>query len=236
MSTRSHTYFYQDGTPFAAFYRHMDGYPEGHGVELGKILAPIELVNGIAMGEKAGTHANGAGCLAAQVVAKMKVGIGGIYLVNPDPEENNNGWQEYEYHIHVNSTEFGSKMTVVVTDTKKVIFRGSAPDLLEWAKNPKFDEEKGYIPVIIIDDDKTPEKEDLRHLLNEKVVEVYFTKADGTRRIMRATLNMDYVPHDKKGENTKPNTDPNLFRVWDVDKKDWRSFKRDRVISYECEK
>lgn len=68
-------------------YRHMDGYPSGHGKELGDFLAPITLVDGLNNTQQK-TVANGMEGLAAQLVARFKTRIGDIYLfpVKPKPK------------------------------------------------------------------------------------------------------------------------------------------------------
>jgi hypothetical protein len=251
MGTRSLTYFYQDGEPFAAFYRQFDGYPDGHGAEIGKILAGIKLVNGY-LYEAAGTHANGPGCLAAQVVAELKneSGIGGIYLINPNPEDHKEGWQEYEYHIHVNLSEpqdrnWKAEFTTFIEcrDPVNVIFSGPFVDFLKWATKPKRNKEGEYIAINILPNKgkvniaKHAVKTDLRSLLQVAEVEVIFTKADGSTREMRCTTDMARIPEDKQPAGTSKvadsRHDPKLFKVFDLDKQDWRSFREERVVQYE---
>lgn len=101
MGTRSLTFIYEDKTPLVCFYRQFDGYIEGYGKDLATFLAGIKLVNGFGGDNKAGTHANGAGCLAAQIVAhfKTEAGIGGIYI-QPFNEKQDSG-QEYEYRVYI---------------------------------------------------------------------------------------------------------------------------------------
>ena len=101
MSTKSITIVYNDDTqPLVCLYRQYDGYPSGHGKELADFLTPITLVNGIGLTDPAKRTANGMDCLAAQLVAHFKSGVGGFYLMplvkNPDYG------QEYEYHIYSN--------------------------------------------------------------------------------------------------------------------------------------
>jgi len=77
-------------------YRQYDGYPEGHGTELADFLKGGRVVNGI--GGKDTNVFNGAGCLAAQMVAHFKDGAGGIYI---EPITAKNCGQEYEYEVIV---------------------------------------------------------------------------------------------------------------------------------------
>ena len=120
MGTRSLT-FVHDGDnakPFVCMYRQMDGYPSGHGLELQKFLKPIRMVNGL--GSDSEHVANGAGCLAAQIVAHFKDGPGGIYLYAPTSKDR---WQEYEYHVH--ASEAGIKVKCfAVGSRKELLFEG----------------------------------------------------------------------------------------------------------------
>lgn len=59
-----------------------------------------------------------------------------------------------------------------------------------------------------------------------QTVEIIFTKADGTERVMNCTLlssRINYQPRGKE-KNFKPQTRETIA-VWDVDKGEWRSFK-----------
>ena len=116
MGTRSVTTIYEGDKPLLAFYRQMDGYPSGHGQELVDFLKGMEMVNGIQVGGEPPKlqQANGAGCLAAQILthfktgvinhtygqdgAKIRVGdnVGSIYVVPVGQEE------EYNYDVTVN--------------------------------------------------------------------------------------------------------------------------------------
>jgi hypothetical protein len=244
MGTRSLTYFYQDGKPFCGFYRQMDGYPDGHGVELGEILAPITLVNGYQMHMKAGTHANGPGCLAAQVIASLKneQGLGGIYMIAPTPEEDSEGWQEYEYHIFLDTVGEGFNSTFVgrieCRDPERVIFSGDFKSFLKWARKPKMKDGE-YVPVIVLPtsgvDITKHAKPELKDALKKGIVSVTFTKADGSKRTMHCTLNGELIPEDKRpiGNSVHLVKDPDLFKVFDLDKQDWRSFRKERVLNYE---
>lgn len=247
MGTRSLTFFYhyQKEQPFCCFYRQFDGYPTGHGQELANLIAPMRLVNGFQMDMKAGEVANGMGCLAAQVITALKseIGLGGIYMTDTDLDQDSG--QEYEYHVHAwqddsenwaNKTPFHTR--VVVKDVyadKRVIFDGTFEQFREWAQNPPQTEDHDYIPVIgNVEADATVLS--LRDSLRKGVVAVTFRKADNTKRFMRCTLNPDYIPEDRiPGASTSLRRDPKLFKVWDVQKKDWRSFREERVLNWSAE-
>lgn len=104
-------------------YRQFDGYPEGHGAELANFLKPFVIVNGYSLDCKAGTHANGIGCLAAQLVAHFKKEIGGFYL-------------------HASGTrDVGEEFTYVVTE------RDGKPYLEIYEGSVAFFGQPGKIPA-----------------------------------------------------------------------------------------
>jgi len=96
MSTRSLTFVKDESNRVLLnMYRQCDGYPSGIGKELYEFLKDIKMVNGLSSGQPARV-ANGAGCLAAQIVAHFKDGPGDVYLHHPASKDCG---QEYEYHI-----------------------------------------------------------------------------------------------------------------------------------------
>jgi hypothetical protein len=66
----------------------------------------------------------------------------------------------------------------------------------------------------------------LTNLLNEYVVEVTFTKKDGTERVMNCTLLEDYLP-ETTGVGSAASLD--ALAVYDTDVEDWRSFRWDSI-------
>ena len=67
----------------------------------------------------------------------------------------------------------------------------------------------------------------IRQDLLEGVVEVTFTKADGSTRVMNCTKEEGKYPAPEAGKERKENAD--ICVVWDVDVQDWRTFRWDRV-------
>lgn len=65
-------------------------------------------------------------------------------------------------------------------------------------------------------------------LKNNDVV-VVFEKVDGTMRKMVATLNEDRIPKEKEEKETTRKLSESVVRVFDLDKKEWRSFRVDSV-------
>ena len=75
--------------------------------------------------------------------------------------------------------------------------------------------------------------------LQNGVVEIRFTKKDGSNRVMRSTLDKKIVPTaaetvSEDGVNHKQllqeQTDP-LLHVWDIDARGWRSFHQSQINS-----
>jgi hypothetical protein len=124
MGTRSLTFVYDESNRLVLnLYRQMDGYPSGHGVDLAEFLSRLRLVNGFTPKESIGTHANGMGCLAAQMVAHFKTSIGGFYIETPNSEN----FEDYNYHV------YKDKVVVFSYDIKTPMFSGTWNDFREWA-------------------------------------------------------------------------------------------------------
>ena len=81
MSTSALTIITQDGSPVMTLYRHWGGSPTGHGKDLAEFLTGFQITTGWV--DQPGKWANGAGCLAAQLVAHFKKGCGDFYLLAP---------------------------------------------------------------------------------------------------------------------------------------------------------
>ena len=105
MGTRCLTYVFDEKyKPIVCIYRQFDGYPEGHGEDLKRILEGIPITNGIPsrvlLGKSDERLFSGMEELAAVLVQKLKEKDphGNIYLVPPvwPPEDH---WQEYEWCI-----------------------------------------------------------------------------------------------------------------------------------------
>ena len=94
MSTRSLVRFAkrEEGVSFSEHpervevqvYKHYDGYPSGHPVDLAEFLKDFKIVNGL--GQDTYRMANGLGCLAAQYVAAFKKAPCDMYIENPDTD------------------------------------------------------------------------------------------------------------------------------------------------------
>jgi hypothetical protein len=69
--------------------------------------------------------------------------------------------------------------------------------------------------------------------LRKFIVEVTFTKVDGSTRVMRCTLEPQYLPEsynqDAEKEKEFHRENPNVISAWDIQKGGWRSFRIDSV-------
>jgi hypothetical protein len=83
---------------------------------------------------------------------------------------------------------------------------------------------------MLLESEFTPEN--VNKLLSEGIITVTFGKMDGTERVMRCTLNPNYIPLDKMPKTNK-DKDPgsNTIPVWDMDVEGWRSFRVDSIIT-----
>lgn len=76
--------------------------------------------------------------------------------------------------------------------------------------------------------------DDLKKKLRDGIVEVTFTKKDGTERIMKCTLKESLIPekHKPKGDNPREGGNSiNVIACYDVEKEGWRSFTVSDVTS-----
>ena len=96
MGTRGLTIVHnEDGKKMLNMYRQFDSYPSGHGAELASFLNSSMMVNGYS--DKNAPQFNGMGCMAAQMVAHFKDGVGGFYIY---PVSSMDCGQDYEYHVY----------------------------------------------------------------------------------------------------------------------------------------
>jgi hypothetical protein len=142
MGTRSTTHFYDETygekVHLVSMYRQFDGYPTGHGQELVDFLKSRTVINGIGSGQTAESFANGAGCLAAQLVEHLKAGqIGGVYITTKDDS------QSYDYEVVVKE---GGDIHLTVKGYGGIIFDGLVQDFdgqaVEKAEQEEMEEEE----------------------------------------------------------------------------------------------
>lgn len=86
----------------------------------------------------------------------------------------------------------------------------------------------------------------VRSLLQKGPITVTFTKADGTDREMLCTLEHAQIPETpvkpvpvdgivRESKKPRKEPDPHSIRVFDLDKKEWRSFRFDRLKKVSAE-
>lgn len=120
-----------------SLYRQSDGSPDGHGRELSEFLKDIKIVNGIPseyLTEKAQPKqriANGAGCLAAQLVAHFKKGAGRFYLCPIDEQSHS---EQYRYYVTVNENKRTIELEIHDLLSSTIIFKGEPGKFLETGK------------------------------------------------------------------------------------------------------
>lgn len=130
MGTRCLTFVYDDNTPLLCMYRQMDGYPSGHGIELAEFLKDMKIVNGLPFGQEKMKIANGAGCLAAQIVAHFKEAPGGFYLQSPSIEDMD--YIDYVYNIYVDSAELKFRLEIQTNNENILQPTSSVEDFLKF--------------------------------------------------------------------------------------------------------
>jgi hypothetical protein len=125
MGTRCLTIIHDDRVPLISMYRQFDGYLSGHGLELARFLLDMKIVNGLGLERE--QVANGAGCLAAQMIAYFKNAPGNIYI-EPIPDEDTDH-VDYVYKVLVDS----GKITVEVTGDGNN-FNGTVSEFASYCK------------------------------------------------------------------------------------------------------
>ena len=104
-------------------YRQSDGYQDCHGKELKDFLSGIKLVNGIRAYSE--SIANGMGCWAAQLIAKVKDKVGLFYIY---PEGEVDKWVDFSYTIYPTDEKDDSTLSIKVERFGDVLFDGLVSD------------------------------------------------------------------------------------------------------------
>jgi hypothetical protein len=66
-------------------------------------------------------------------------------------------------------------------------------------------------------------------MMKKGVVQVEFTKKDGTNRVMNCTLSEDLIPAEFAPKGTGTVKSEDVVSVFDVDNQGWRSFNKNSV-------
>ena len=138
MGTRSTTRVVRGNVTLVVMYRQFDGYISGHGRELAAFLNTQRMTKGIPCRESAGegkVWSNGAGCLAAQLVAHFKKEPGEIYIAGPS------NWEEYNYTVEVGEYTNAIRVKVHVGgDPNTPIFDGTLAEFTAYVADPDEDD------------------------------------------------------------------------------------------------
>ena len=134
MGTRSTTRVVCDNITLVNMYRQFDGYISGHGAELAAFINTQRMTKGFPCCESAGegkVWSNGAGCLAAQLVAHFKKEPGGIYIAEPSC------WEAYNYTVAVGEYTNAIRVKVHVGGgPNTTIFDGTLEEFTAYVANP----------------------------------------------------------------------------------------------------
>ena len=76
----------------------------------------------------------------------------------------------------------------------------------------------------------TPKERTQEYLKRNAKVTVTFTKADGSKRALKGTTHLSLIPeeHTPKGNSNRKKNDE-IFHIFDMESKGWRSVRFDRV-------
>lgn len=138
MGTRSTTRVVCGDVTLVNMYRQFDGYISGHGADLAAFLNTQRMTYGIPFHESAGegkVWSNGAGCLAAQLVARFKKAApGGIYIAEPGD------WEEYNYTVEVGEYTNAIRVKVHHGASEIPIFDGTLEEFTAYVANHDEDD------------------------------------------------------------------------------------------------
>ena len=139
MGTRSLTIITDGTKEIAVMYRQHDGYPDGHGAELARFLDGMRIVNGLGP-DDCDKVANGAACLAAQIVGAFKTGPGNLYLY---PAGTRDVWEDYTYSVIAIAPRNGApgSLAVRVESDGKDLFSGDVASFQTWCSTPPTDDD-----------------------------------------------------------------------------------------------
>jgi hypothetical protein len=134
MGTRSITKIYDGTMLLVTIYRQYDGYMAGHGKDLAAILEGKTIVNGLPGSADTSKLFNGAGCMAASIIAGLKTGAGGIYIQAASDLDDN--MVDYVYKVRTGLQGVGwdakpTAPTITVTSYGRTVFEGSVEEFCD---------------------------------------------------------------------------------------------------------
>lgn len=122
MGTPARVIFKSEGQTVFNMRANYDGYPDGVGLDLARIMAEGQLVHGLGLDRTLGKYFNGDSCMAVSVIALMKKEPGNIYLYPTNQDMDTN----YTYVINVDEKE---EITIKMTGGKS--FEGTLEEFIE---------------------------------------------------------------------------------------------------------
>lgn len=72
-------------------------------------------------------------------------------------------------------------------------------------------------------------KNEIEGLLKTNTCEIVFTKTNGEKRVMKCTLLESALPPFNE-TSRKKTSNPDIIPVYDLENKDWRSFRTDSLV------
>jgi len=76
-------------------------------------------------------------------------------------------------------------------------------------------------------------RNELRDLLKENILQVTFDKKNGDERVMTCTLKSDVLPAPKQNAEKYWKESETSLSVWDTNAEGWRAFCMDKIKSVE---
>jgi hypothetical protein len=113
-------------------YCQYDGYPEGHPLQTAEWLSKGYVVNGLGLADDTLVF-NGAGCLAAQLIAKMKDGAGNVYVYGMSSRSKCS--EDYLYDIIIKSDRTIEYVGYFNDHRQTQFFRGTPKEFTETFVN-----------------------------------------------------------------------------------------------------
>ena len=73
----------------------------------------------------------------------------------------------------------------------------------------------------------------LRMKLRDGEVKFTFMKKDGSKRHARGTLKQSLIPEEHRSDDRRKQTSELVFNYFDLDKEDWRCFRKENFLEIE---
>jgi hypothetical protein len=73
----------------------------------------------------------------------------------------------------------------------------------------------------------------LKLMLKDGEVKFTFMKKDGTKRHAKGTLKQSLIPKEHRTDERRKQTSDLVFNYFDIDKEDWRCFRRENFLEIE---